>query len=255
MASGKKAVSGPRCSGIEIVANSRYDWTGWLELAMEPVDEVDTRMTGQVIHDVHADVQGLVEVEDRPSLDRFNEDLLSGQFGHVMLIDGNDPRGIDVGIMATEKVEIVSMHSNVDEPDPGAPGEHLFSRDCAEYLCRLATKETVRVLLNHFKSQSGGGGEKRARQAKGDQRAAEQSRGNPISEGNELLCLEPLRRYPPDAAGYPKEEHDCSRDCQNLFHGPIFRHFAARAGKRLMCDSTLKRPGGLHCRRGNRKIA
>jgi endonuclease/exonuclease/phosphatase family metal-dependent hydrolase len=154
-------------TGIEIVANSRYDWTGWLELAKEPVDEVDTRMTGQVIHDVHADVQGVVEVEDRPSLDRFNQDLLSGQFDHVMLIDGNDPRGIDVGIMTTKKVEIVSMHSNVDEPDPGAPGEHLFSRDCAEYLCRLPTKETVRVLLNHFKSQSGGGGEKRARQAKG----------------------------------------------------------------------------------------
>jgi hypothetical protein len=45
-------------TGIEIVANSRYDWTGWLELAKEPVDEVDTRMTGQVIHDVAADVQG-----------------------------------------------------------------------------------------------------------------------------------------------------------------------------------------------------
>ena len=30
-------------TGIEIVANSRYDWTGWLELAKEPVDEVSTQ--------------------------------------------------------------------------------------------------------------------------------------------------------------------------------------------------------------------
>jgi endonuclease/exonuclease/phosphatase family metal-dependent hydrolase len=199
MASGKKAVSGPRCSGIEIVANSRYDWTGWLELAMEPVDEVDTRMTGQVIHDVHADVQGLVEVEDRPSLDRFNEDLLSGQFGHVMLIDGNDPRGIDVGIMATEKVEIVSMHSNVDEPDPGAPGEHLFSRDCAEYLCRLPTKETVRVLLNHFKSQSGGGGEKRARQAKGVRKILDRL----VASGEKNLIVMGDLNEGPDGQGNP----------------------------------------------------
>lgn len=154
-------------TGIEIVADSRAAWTGWLELAVEPVDEVNTRMTAQVIHDVNADVQGVVEAEDRPSLDRFNQDLLGGQFSHVMLIDGNDTRGIDVGIMTPGQVDIVSMHSNVDEPDPGATGEHLFSRDCIEYLCRLPSGATVRVLLNHFKSQSGGGGPKRSRQAQG----------------------------------------------------------------------------------------
>jgi endonuclease/exonuclease/phosphatase family metal-dependent hydrolase len=153
--------------GIEIVAESRAAWTGWLELAVEPVDEVATRMTAQVIHDLRADVQAVIEAENRPALDRFNQDMLSGQFGHVMLIDGNDTRGIDVGIMTTRQVEIVSMHSNVDVPDPIAPDEHLFSRDCAEYQCRLQSGGTVRVLLNHFKSQIGGGGPKRARQAKG----------------------------------------------------------------------------------------
>ncbi len=186
-------------TGIEIVANSRFDWTGWLELAKEPVDQVDTRMTGQVIHDVNADVQGVVEVEDRPSLDRFNQDLLSGQFDHVMLIDGNDPRGIDVGIMTTKKVEIISMHSNVDEPDPGAPGEHLFSRDCAEYLCRLPTKKTVRVLLNHFKRQSGGGGEKRARQAKGVRRIIDQL----VASGEINLIVMGDLNEGPDGQGNP----------------------------------------------------
>jgi hypothetical protein len=48
------------------VANRRYDWTGWLELAKEQVDEVTTNMTAQVILDVNADIQGVVEVEDRP---------------------------------------------------------------------------------------------------------------------------------------------------------------------------------------------
>jgi endonuclease/exonuclease/phosphatase family metal-dependent hydrolase len=154
-------------TGIEIVADGRGDWTGWLELATEPVDETSTRMTARVIHDVAADVQAVIEAEDRPSLDRFNHDLLTSQFGHVMLIDGNDTRGIDVGIMTTTQVEIASMRSNVDLPDPSAPGEHLFSRDCAQYQCRLPSGATVWVLLNHFKSQSGGGGPKRARQAQG----------------------------------------------------------------------------------------
>jgi hypothetical protein len=154
-------------TGIEIVANGRGDWVGWLELATEPVDETSTRMTAQVIHDVAADIQAVVEAEDRPSLDRFNTDLLASQYGHVMLIDGNDTRGIDVDILTSPQVEILSMRSNVDVPDPGAAGEHLFSRDCAQYQCRLLSGATVWVLVNHFKSQSGGGGPKRARQAQG----------------------------------------------------------------------------------------
>jgi endonuclease/exonuclease/phosphatase family metal-dependent hydrolase len=154
-------------TGIEIVADSRAAWTGWLELATEPVDEVNTRMTAQVILDVGADIQAVIEAENRPSLDRFNQDVLGGRFGHVMLIDGNDTRGIDVGIMTTSQVEILSVRSNVDVPDPRAAGEHLFSRDCADYQVRLPGGATVRVLLNHFKSQSGGGGPKRARQAQG----------------------------------------------------------------------------------------
>jgi endonuclease/exonuclease/phosphatase family metal-dependent hydrolase len=154
-------------TGIEIVADGRGAWTGWLELATEPVDEITTRVTARVIHDVAADIQAVIEAEDRPALDRFNHDLLAGQYAHVMLIDGNDTRGIDVGVMTSPAIEILSMHSNVDLPDPGAAGEHLFSRDCAEYQCRLPSGVSGWVLLNHFKSQSGGGGPKRARQAQG----------------------------------------------------------------------------------------
>jgi hypothetical protein len=40
-----------------------------------------------------------------------------------MLIDGNDPRGIDVGLFCDAAIQIVSVRSNVDVPDPqpGAP--------------------------------------------------------------------------------------------------------------------------------------
>jgi hypothetical protein len=71
----------------------------------------------------------LGEAEDRPSLDRFNEELLTSRCGHVMLIDGNDTRGIDVGIMTSTQVEIIAMRSNVDVPDRTSASEHLFSRD------------------------------------------------------------------------------------------------------------------------------
>lgn len=151
-------------TGIEIVADGRSGWVGWIELATEPVDEITTRMTARVIADVAADVLAVVEAEDRPSLDRFNDDLLARRYRQCMLIDGNDTRGIDVGILTTTGVEIVAMRSNVDTEDP-VTGDHLFSRDCPEYQCRMPSGADVWVLVNHFKSQSGGGGPKRARQA------------------------------------------------------------------------------------------
>jgi endonuclease/exonuclease/phosphatase family metal-dependent hydrolase len=153
-------------TGIEIVADGRGDWIGWLELASEPVDELSTRMTARVIGDVAADVLAVIEAEDRPSLARFNDELLANRYAHIMLIDGNDTRGIDVGIMTGGQVEIEGMRSNVDEPDPVSQ-DPLFSRDCPEYRCRAPGGSTVWVVLNHFKSQSGGGGPKRARQAHG----------------------------------------------------------------------------------------
>lgn len=153
--------------GVEIVASGRGNWIGWLDLATETINETSVEMTARVITDVAADVLCVVEAENRPSLSRFNHDLLADRYEHVMLIDGNDTRGIDVGIMTTAQVEILNSRSNVDAPDPGAAGEHLFSRDCAEYECRLPSGAVVWVLLNHLKSQIGGGAPKRLRQAQG----------------------------------------------------------------------------------------
>lgn len=52
--------------------------------------------------------------------------------------------------------------SNVDNTD--AQGL-IFSRDCAQYEIETPSGATVHVLVNHFKSQSGGGAARRLRQA------------------------------------------------------------------------------------------
>ena len=147
---------------VEITADGRESWIGWVALAKEPTNEKSTRMTARVISDVGADIIGIVEAEDRPSLVRFNKGLLDEPYRHVMLVDGNDERGIDVGIMTRNNFEIESIRSNVDTVDGVGT---VFSRDCPEYEVRTPSGATVHVLVNHFKSQSGGGGEKRRRQA------------------------------------------------------------------------------------------
>lgn len=181
---------------VEITASGRGSWIGWVELATETTDEVGTRTTARVIADVDADIIAIVEAEDRPSLLRFNAELLTGRYGHVMLVDGNDERGIDVGIMTKPGFEIGAIRSNVDAED--ADGV-IFSRDCAQYQVRTPGGTELHVLVNHFKSQSGGGGDKRKRQA-------DKVRGivdGLVADARHVIVLGDLNEGPPDGGHAP----------------------------------------------------
>src|SRR4029078_13218242 len=127
-----------------------------------PVNEISTRMTARVIRDIGADILCVVEAEDRPSLVRLNDETLNGQYAEVLLVDGNDERGIDLGILVAPGFSIQSIKTNVYARD--ADGE-IFYRHCPQYEVTTPGGRVLHLLLNHFKSQSGGGGPKRARQA------------------------------------------------------------------------------------------
>ena len=174
---------------VEIIVNRRADWIGWVELAKGTNDETSTRMTARVIQDVGADIIGIVEAEDRPSLVRFNNELLRGLYQHVMLVDGNDERGIDVGIMTRNNIEIESIRSNVDAEDAVGP---VFSRDCPQYKVHTPNGMVVHVLVNHFKSQSGGGGPKRQRQATEVRRIVD----GLVAQGQHVVVLGDLNEGP-----------------------------------------------------------
>ncbi len=148
---------------VEVIADGRGDWIGWLELKVEAVDEEATRNTARVIAAVDADVLAVIEAEDRPALVRFNHDVLptaadgdpaAFRYDHVMLVDGNDDRGIDVGLFTKDAYAIRSIVSHVD--DRQADGTPVFSRDCAEYEIDVPGQEPILVLVNHFKSKGFG---------------------------------------------------------------------------------------------------
>jgi endonuclease/exonuclease/phosphatase family metal-dependent hydrolase len=113
-------------------------------------------MTAKVIQDVNADILGVIEAEDRIALSRFNEQLLKpidAAYSGIMLIDGNDERGIDVGVLTKPSYHIESIVSHVDDMENG---NRIFSRDCPEFT--VQANETTRVLLlvNHLKSKGFG---------------------------------------------------------------------------------------------------
>ena len=151
-------VKRPTAGGIEVVANGRADWVGSLELVVVPVNEEAMRNTARVMIELEPDVLAVVEAESRPALAAFNSDIVGSlggpTFAHVMLIDGNDTRGIDVGLMTKAPVTIESMKSHVDDADAG--GGLIFSRDCPEFRLKLPSGKRLVVLVNHLKSKGFG---------------------------------------------------------------------------------------------------
>jgi endonuclease/exonuclease/phosphatase family metal-dependent hydrolase len=154
---------------LEITATGGEDWIGWVELKTEPVNAVAIDNTARIIALLQADVLAVVEAESRPALRRFANlmlptvafdpadapDRASPAFTRVMLVDGNDDRGIDVGLLAGEGFAIRAVASHVDDRD--AEGRLIFSRDCPEYEVALPGGGTLVLLVNHFKSQGFGG--------------------------------------------------------------------------------------------------
>ena len=147
-----------RSGVVEIVAGGRGDWIGWVELTTDRVDEQAMLNTVRVIHDVAADLLGVVEAENRVALKRFADAGLPAAghpwYSQVMVVDGNDERGINVGILATADYPLVGQRSHVDDTDSVG---RIFSRDCPEYHFRTPAGQRLVVLVNHLKSKGYGG--------------------------------------------------------------------------------------------------
>lgn len=140
-----------------VIADGRSDWIGWVELKTEAVNEIATQNTARVINAINADILAVVEAENRASLLRFNAQVLTpttgNSYDHIMLIDGNDDRGIDVGLLCKPQLEIDFVRSHVDDP---LTGGRRFSRDCPEFHLRLPSGEQLTVLVTHLKSKGYG---------------------------------------------------------------------------------------------------
>ncbi len=127
--------------------------------------EVGRKNTGKVIRSVKADVACVVEVDNRVTLKKFDTDVLYSKYRYEMLIDGNDQRGIDVGLYSRFPLGMIRTHMF-----DGSSRSKTFSRDCPEYEVLLPNGNSLFVLCNHLKSKgydpSGTADDRRKKQAK-----------------------------------------------------------------------------------------
>lgn len=138
------------------------------DIASYETTQIQRNNTAMAIEQAAPDILIVQEVENLVALRNFNHIYLDDYFDHALLIDGNDPRGIDVGVLLKRQfansVSAVRTHIN-DPKDPKKPivrdgrknfgylaQNALFSRDCLEIDIAIG-KKTLTLLANHFKAQ------------------------------------------------------------------------------------------------------
>jgi endonuclease/exonuclease/phosphatase family metal-dependent hydrolase len=146
--------------GDHTKAVGAQEWMGGVELVRADITDTAVKNTARVISDVNADVICLIEVEDRNLLQKFHDDLLQKEFlqpsaragyTYILLVDGNDPRGIDVSFMS--RIPVLSMQSHIHEfTDYDGKQVRTFSRDCLEVQLETADEKVLHLKINHFKS-------------------------------------------------------------------------------------------------------
>jgi endonuclease/exonuclease/phosphatase family metal-dependent hydrolase len=146
--------------GDHMTAVGAQEWLGGVELVRADITDAAVKNTARVISDVDADLICMIEVEDRNLLQKFHDDLLYKEFlqpstrpgyTHILLIDGNDPRGIDVSFLS--RIPVISLQSHIHEfTDYEGRRVRTFSRDCLDVQLEAPNGKPLYLKVNHFKS-------------------------------------------------------------------------------------------------------
>lgn len=115
-------------------------------------EEAATQAIVERIKRISVDVLAVQEVEDVDTLRQFNREQLGGMYPHVLLIEGNDPRLIDVGVLS--RYPIGGFTSWQRATHPAAPEELVFGRDLieVEILNTRRSERLVTLYNTHLKS-------------------------------------------------------------------------------------------------------
>ena len=120
---------------------------------IEPLSHTQRSATSQVIYRNKPDFVGVQEIESLSALDQFYYKYISKhhKLPYHMLIEGNDPRGIDVGLINGPAFPVLNVRSHRYDREPDNPKTRAFSRDCLEVDLKLPNNESLSVFINHFK--------------------------------------------------------------------------------------------------------
>jgi endonuclease/exonuclease/phosphatase family metal-dependent hydrolase len=114
--------------------------------------EKDRQRIVERIKRIDLDVLAVQEVEDIDTLRGFAQNELAGMYRYQVLVEGNDPRFIDLGVLSKLPIgAITSWRYAVHADDPSKP---VFGRDLleVEILNQSRKQKLFTVYNNHLKS-------------------------------------------------------------------------------------------------------
>lgn len=102
---------------------------------------------------INVDVLAVQEVENLDALRRFNREMLAAPCPYEVLIEGNDPRFIDVGVLS--RLPVANLTSHRFEVHPADPTNPIFGRDLLEVdiLNASRSRRLLKLFVNHLKSK------------------------------------------------------------------------------------------------------
>ncbi len=115
-------------------------------------DPEETTEIARRIREINVDVLAVQEVENINILRNFNEEHLGGMYRHAVLIEGNDARFIDVGLLSKFPVGAITSHQTAEHEE--APGARIFGRDllAADILHPRRDERLFTLYNTHLKS-------------------------------------------------------------------------------------------------------
>lgn len=120
---------------------------------IKPKSDVGVAALAGRIGAMDADVVCVQEVENLDALRAFNRTNLADPYRYEVLVEGNDPRFIDVGILS--KFPVANVTSHRFEVHPDDPAMPIFGRDLLEVdvLTPNRSRKLLTVYVNHLKSK------------------------------------------------------------------------------------------------------
>ena len=126
------------------------------------INEENRVFTALAMREADPDAICLQEVEDMWSLrsfhDRYLRRISRHDYPYKILIEGNDPRGINVAFISRHMINSSTTHQHITKNiqyNDGIKRERVFRRDCLEVDLKKDNK-ILPIFVCHFKSMSGG---------------------------------------------------------------------------------------------------
>ncbi len=110
---------------------------------------------GAVVKNLDPDIAVLCEIEHQAILDDLNKNELGGAYVATALVEGNDYRGLDIGVLSKVPIDQVVSHKDEFFTLAGTNGPaYKFSRDCLEIHVTYEGRHVI-LLGVHFRSKAG----------------------------------------------------------------------------------------------------